>query len=293
MITLAPALLALAVAVQAPRDPMLVSAEWLIQHQHDPKLVLIQVGPRATYDSSHIAGAVYVPFTEMAAPNDSTKPALELPSPARLDSALEALGISDDSRIVIYSSDEWISPSTRVYLTLYWAGLGARTSLLDGGLEIFRARGGAVTAAATPAPRRGTLTLHPRSDVVVEAPWVASHLNDPSVALIDARNTRFYLGNYPVRAGGDSRPGHIPGAFNIEFGTVVDDSTKLFWTAPRIHDLLRTVHAEDGDTVVTYCHIGQQGTVVWFAAKLAGYEARLYDGSFTQWSNLNQYAVEK
>jgi thiosulfate/3-mercaptopyruvate sulfurtransferase len=74
---------------------------------------------------------------------------------------------------------------------------------------------------------------------------------------------------------------------------VVDDTTKLFWSPGRIHDLLRTVHAEDGDTVVTYCHVGQQATVIWFAAKLAGYDARLYDGSFTQWSNLDRYAVEK
>lgn len=286
------AALALALAVQAPQDPMLVSAEWLIQHQRDPNLVLLQVGPRAAYDSAHIAGAQFLTFTDISAPRDTTKPALELPTPEFLDSVLEAKGISDDSRIVIYSSDEWVSPSTRAYLTLYWAGLGPRLSLLDGGIEIFRARGGQVTSAATPAPRRGTLTLHPRSDVVVLADYVAAHLRDPRVAIIDARNTRFFLGNYPVRPD-EPRPGHIPGAYNIEFGYVVNDTTKLFMRPAEIATLLNGVHAETGDQVVVYCHIGQQGTVIWFAAKLAGYDARLYDGSFTQWSNLTQYAVEK
>jgi thiosulfate/3-mercaptopyruvate sulfurtransferase len=196
---ISPAVLLLAAALQGPGDPMLVSADGLKAHQRDPNLVLLQVGPRPTYDSAHIAGARFVQLQDLAAPRDSTRPALELPDPAKLDSVLEALGISDDSRIVVYSSDEWLSPSTRVYLTLYWAGLGARTSLLDGGLEIFRARGGAVTAEATPAPRRGSVTLHPRGDVIVPADWVAAHLDQPSVALIDARNTQFFLGHYPAR----------------------------------------------------------------------------------------------
>lgn len=289
MITIAA--LSLALTLQGPRDPMLVSAEWLVQHQRDPNLVLLHIGPRPSYDTAHIAGAQYVGFQDFSAPRDSTRPALELPTPAFLDSVLEAKGVSDNSRIVIYSSDEWYSPSTRAYLTLYWAGLGNRTSLLDGGIQAFRARGGAVTTAVS-TPRRGTLTLHPRSDVIVQADYVAAHLTDPRVAIVDARNTRFFTGSYPARPE-ESRPGRIPGAFNIEFGYVVHDSTKLFMSIPQLADLFRGVRAEPGDTVVTYCHIGQQGTVIWFAAKLAGYEAKLYDGSFTQWSNLTQYAVEK
>ena len=36
--------------------------------------------------------------------------------------------------------------------------------------------------------------------------------------------------------------------------------------------------------MVTYCHIGQQATLVWFAARLLGYDAKLYDGSIQDWS---------
>lgn len=280
---------------QSPRDPMLVSAQWVAEHSRDANLVLLQVGPRPTYDSAHIAGARYVQLQDIAAPRDSTKPALELPTPAALDSALEAMGISDDSRIVIYQSDEWFTPATRVYLTLYWAGLGSRTSLLDGGLAAWRKHGGAVSAAQT-VVRRGNLTLHPRNDVIVTADWVAAHLTDSRVAIVDARNERFYLGNYPAQPG-EPRPGHIPGAWNIPFPAIISrtgaDSGLVLQPVAWLRDTFAAVHAEPGDTVVSYCHIGQQGTLVWFAAKLAGYEARLYDGSFTQWSNLTQYPVER
>src|SRR5205085_11422330 len=103
---------------------------------------------------------------DLTAPDDTSKPSYELPSPARLDSALEALGISDDSRIVIYQSNNFYTPSTRIYLTLYWAGLGARTSILDGGFAGWRAANGAVDAV-TPVPRRGRVTIRPRGDAVV------------------------------------------------------------------------------------------------------------------------------
>jgi thiosulfate/3-mercaptopyruvate sulfurtransferase len=291
---IAPIAALFALAVQGPRDPMLVTPAWLAEHARDANLVLLQIGPRASYDSAHIAGARFISMSDVAAPRDTTKPALELPTPAALDSALEALGISDDSRIVIYQSDEWFTPATRVYLTLYWAGLGARTSLLDGGMNAWHTRGGAVTSAA-PTVRRGTLTLHPRSDVVVTADWVAAHLTDSRVAIVDARDERFYLGNYPARPQ-EQRPGHLPGAWNIPFTAIVTYSGRdsgLVRPAEWLRTTFEAAHAEPGDTVVAYCHIGQQATLVWFGAKLAGYEVRLYDGSFTQWSNLTQYPVER
>ena len=282
---------ALTLAAQNPRDPMLVSTEWLSQHQRDANLVLLQIGPRASYDSAHIAGAQLIAFSDIAQ-RDSTKPALELPPVAWLDSVLESKGISDNSRIVIYQSDEWFTPATRVYYTLYWAGLGARTSILDGGLAEWRRHRGPVTREA-PTVRPGSLTLHPRNDAVVTSEFVLSKLSDPRVAIVDARNEQFYLGNY-YGPQADPRPGHIPGAFNIPFPSMVTDSG-MMKSPEELRNLFLAAHAEPGDTVISYCHIGQQGTLVWFGAKLAGYEARLYDNSFTVWSRLAaaQYPVER
>ena len=128
----------------------------------------------------------------------------------------------------------------------------------------------------------------PRDDVVVTAQWVAAHRADAAVAVIDARNPRFYTGedtNY-------TRPGHIPGARNIPFDTVVDSSAHVL-AGPELERLFTAAGATPGTLVVTYCHIGQQATAVWFAARLLGREARLYDGSYTEWDRLTELPVER
>ena len=280
------ALLAALSLAPAPPDSMLVTTAWLAGRVGDPRLVLFQIGGRAEYDSAHIAGAQYLQMSDISAPRDSLLP-LELPAPAALDSALEARGVSDDSRIVLYWGSNWISPTTRAYLTLVWAGLGDRVSILDGGLPGWRAAGHPVTADV-PNPPRGSVTIRPRDDIVVTAPWIAAHRADPGVALIDARNPRFYTGedtNY-------ARPGHIPGARNIPFDTVVDSSAHVL-ALPALEHLFAAAGATPGKLVVTYCHIGQQATAVWFAARLLGRDARLYDGSYTEWDRLTDQPVER
>jgi len=269
---------------------MLISAAQLKARLADPRLVLIQVGPREDYDTAHIAGARYVPFSELATRGGPR--ALELPDPALLDSALEKLGISDSSRIVLYWTQQWISPTTRVYLTMTWLGL-EHIAILDGGLPAWRAAGGTVTKEITPPATAGRITPHVRSDVVVDAPFVRSQVDAHQWNIIDARNTEFWEGK---RSGTSqelpARYGHVPGARSVPF-TKTADSTGAFLTPDQFRSLLTAAGVDLGKPIVVYCHIGQQATAVWFASRLAGLQARLYDGSFEDWAAHDGYPLEK
>jgi len=129
------------------RKDLLVTSEWLATQLDNPKLVLFHIGEKPEYEAGHIPGARFLELQDVSSPMtmDTTKLALEMLPPDELRHALEQLGISDDSRIVVYYGQDWVSPATRIVFTLDHAGLGSRTSLLDGGMQAWIAAGNAVT----------------------------------------------------------------------------------------------------------------------------------------------------
>ena len=266
---------------------MVVSAEWLASHRDDRGLVILHVGERSSYAREHIPGARYISFDDVARrrTNDSEN-TLEMLAPEDLRANLERFGISDDSRIVVYYADEWVSPATRVIFTLDWYGLGERTALLDGGIDAWKRRGLALTSDVPPAATGKLSSRAPRS-IIVDAAWVRANAPGRGIALVDARAPVYYDG--PKH--GEHRPGHIPGAVNLPFTSVADDSLRLT-SLGALRGLFRAAGVKDGDTVVAYCHIGQQATAILFAARALGHEVRLYDGSFDDWSRRTELPVE-
>jgi thiosulfate/3-mercaptopyruvate sulfurtransferase len=72
---------------------------------------------------------------------------------------------------------------------------------------------------------------------------------------------------------------------------VVDTTTGRFRPREALGEMLDGAGVAAGRTVVTYCHIGQQASLVWLAARLAGRTARLYDGSFQDWAARSELPV--
>jgi thiosulfate/3-mercaptopyruvate sulfurtransferase len=301
---LAPALLLATAAssVAAPpvpsgREAQVVDAAWLRQHLADPDLVIFHVGPEGDYAKSHIPGARLVTLGDIAT-GDHGKGGhteeglmLEMPPPDDLRRRLSGLGISDGSRVVVYWDDDWVSPATRVVFTLDHAGLGERTRLLDGGLKAWKKAGGAVTGDVPPA-RQGTLAPLKTRPLVVDADFVRAHLNTPGFAVVDARDAVYYDA---VETGGmrqhPHRTGHIAGALTLPFGEMVDDQNRLRSSA-EWQALFTRAGVKKGDTVLAYCHIGQQATAVLFAARALGHPVLLYDGSFQDWSRRPGFPVD-
>ena len=276
-----------AAPVPAASDSLLISTAQLRDRLTRGGVVVLHIGERADYNAGHIPGARFLPYDAISTPRGNGGLMLEIPPVATLDSLFESLGVSDGTRIVLYWSRDWYSPTTRVFLTLDYLGLGDRTSLLDGGFEAWKAAGGEVTTEV-PRVSRGTLTARPRSDVVVDASTVRAAIGDSRVAIIDARDRRFYAGQ---AEGMHAREGHVPGARSLPFSTLIDDAG-AFKSRVVLAQLLDSSGATADKRVIAYCHIGQQATVVYFAARLLGRDARLYDGSWDEWSRRMELPVE-
>jgi thiosulfate/3-mercaptopyruvate sulfurtransferase len=273
---------------------MIVTTAGLADHLKDPNLVILSIGDKAEYDKEHIPGALPIALADVATPMMDGQLMLELLTPEQLQKAFVSRGITNNSRIVLYmGKKDFIASATRVYLTFDAMGLGAQTSMLDGGFTVWKSEGRPVTADVRTVTA-GKLELCPQSDVIASAEDVHSNVRHPGVAIIDARAPRFYTGEAAGRNhnGSEQRAGHIPGAANIPFNSLINDEGK-FLKPEQFREKFAAAGAKPGDRVVSYCHIGQQATVVYFAARYLGYDARLFDGSFEDWNAHADWPVEK
>jgi thiosulfate/3-mercaptopyruvate sulfurtransferase len=266
----------------AQREPMLVTVDWLSDHLKDPSLVLLQIGEKKDFDQGHIPGAQFLEYESISTPhNHGVTLMLELPPVEQLVSVFERLGVSNRSHVILYFGTNWVSPTTRVYWTLDYLGLGDRTSILNGGLVAWEASHHPVSTE-TKQPAKGSITPAPRKEIVADADWVNGHLNKPGVTVIDARTHEFYNGS---QSDGNPRSGHIPGAANLSYLDVVDQDNNKFKSQDALKELFRTAGLKSGNLMVSYCHIGQRATVLYFTAKMLGYDAKMYDGSWEDWSH--------
>jgi thiosulfate/3-mercaptopyruvate sulfurtransferase len=273
------------VAASQGTAPVLVSADWLARNLKDPKLVVIHAAQqRSDYDAGHVPGARWLAWQAYtSAPPGGLS--TELPPLAQLDSALETAGVSDDSRIVIVGYP--IQTTGRLFFTLEYAGLSGRVSLLDGGIDAWREGGRPVERTEAKATARGQLTLKAEPSRLADAAWVNANGQSAGVSLLDARLPEFYLGE---SSGGQPRAGHIPGAQNVPFAWLTGE-VSLYRDRARLQRLFDQAGVKKGNRVVTYCHLGQQASALYVAARILGYDAALYDGSFEEWSRKSELPV--
>lgn len=265
----------------------IVSTGWLSKHLKDPNIVIIEIGQKDGYDKDHIPGAVFLTSSEISTPRGEGL-TLQIPSMEKLISTFETAGVSNNSRIVLYYGNDWVTPTARFYLTLDYMGLGENTSILDGGLPEWKKENLPVTAEVT-KPKRGKITINnPHKEIIVDVDYVAKNLSNPGIQIVDARTENYYSGSDTSY----TRPGHIPGATNIPFTSLTSDSLPyMFKSREALKEIYKDAGVTDNKTMVNYCHIGQQASLVYFIAKYLGYDAKLYDGSYEEWDKRTDLPV--
>lgn len=265
-------------AAQAPAaDPpgLVVTPAWLASRLADPSIVVLHVDRNNDYDQGHVPGARKLVYGTLVTRHGTVTS--ELRDADELRVTFEQLGVSDGSMVIVYAHEAPMA--TRALFTLAAIGL-TRFAYLDGGLAAWR-EGGHEVSRTAPSVRPGRLTPVEVIPPVVTAEWVQQRLSRPGVSLLDTRTTGEFVGT--GNRSGMPSAGHLAGARQLEWEDLFSDRSVTL--KPR--EELARLYAERvtaGDTVVTYCWVGYRASATWFVARLLGYDAFLYDGSYQDWS---------
>ncbi|MBF4993594.1 sulfurtransferase [Arthrobacter gandavensis] len=228
------------------------------------------------YLEGHLPGAVYVDLdTELSAPAgpEGRHP---LPSTSVFEEMAQGWGINDGDTVVAYDASGGAA-AARAWWLLRHAGF-ENVRLLDGGLRAWQADGGPLeTGQITPVPGAVSLSWgHMPVLDMAAAPQLAAE-----GVLIDARAPERFRGeNEPV----DPQAGHIPGAINIPAAGNLDANGR-YLPARELRQRFEAAGVDSPGPVGTYCGSGIYASAQVAALALAGIDAALYPGSWSQWSS--------
>jgi thiosulfate/3-mercaptopyruvate sulfurtransferase len=268
-------------------DP-LVPAGWLAANIDDPRLrvfdATVQVRRRfrvptvrtgrREWRQAHIPGSAFANLFALSAPH-APRRSMTMPSAAWFAERMGELGVSDDSRVVVYDRREsmW---AARLWWMLRAFGFDDAV-VLDGGWTAWRTAGYSVCDIPCGYPP-ATFHATPRPGLVADKQEVLAAIDDPGVCLVNALGHRQHRGE--VNEYG--RRGHIPGSRNVSAWEILDRQSQRYRAVPELRRKLGPVL--DADRVITYCGGGVAASSLALALVRLGHrDVAVYDGGLMEW----------
>jgi thiosulfate/3-mercaptopyruvate sulfurtransferase len=273
----------------------LVSTEWVAEHQHDPKVRIIESNEDVLlYDTGHIPGAVHVDWRRDL--NDQT--VRDYLDPKGFAELASRIGITPETTVVFYGdkSNWWAAYALWVFSLFGHKDL----RIVNGGRDKWIAEKRELTREV---PKYAP-TVYPvpaeRADAKIRAYYEeALEQSKSRKPLIDVRSPGEFRGEithmpeYPQE--GVLRGGHVPSAKSVPWKTAANDDGTF-----KSVDDLRKIYIDNlgfdpAEKIVVYCRIGERSSHTWFVlTNLLGFEnVKNYDGSWTEWGNKVRAPIEK
>lgn len=204
-----------------------------------------------------------------------------------MEKHIRSLGIDGSRPIVVYGDPKAPGADGRVALELLTVGC-ENVFVLNGGTGAWEKAGGAMTKDV---PQVSPSNFKAKENVIpgwlIDTDTLAAFRNE--FVILDSRAADMYTGQ---RNGGEPRSGHIPGAISVPLELAFDKDGVLL-PKERIQAMVESKGIKKSDKIVTYCTIGNRGGALTGILRYAGYDARSYVASFSEWAGQEDLPVEK
>jgi thiosulfate/3-mercaptopyruvate sulfurtransferase len=259
----------------------LVTTEWLAGELGADDLAIADASyflpshgrdAKAEFEAAHIPDAV---FLDLATLCDADDPLPNMmPRPDAFAIRMQALGLGDDMRIVLYD-DSPLHSAARAWFML--RAFGARqVAILDGGLAKWRSEGKAVESG--PGSTRETQFMPARPERIVDKAFMLANSDTP---VLDARSAERFAGGPPDAHGIPG--GHIPGSAHLPYSRLFnEDGTWKRGEALKAE--FDAAGIDPAQPFIATCGSGITANALLFGAHLLGHvTGQLYDGSWSEW----------
>lgn len=259
----------------------LVSPGWVAERLDDADLRIIDARiPSGDYLNGHLPGAVHLAEAALRAPRNGL-PVQFLP-PADLAGLLAKAGVTNDHSVLVYSDAKNVLGATLTAYALMRLGHDS-VMVMDGGYDAYAGAGHPVTKRY-PEYRAGSLSPGDNNGLYVTIDQVRTQMRAPDALFIDARPAAQYRGEVDIWM----RNGHIPGAINIDWTTLMrPDNGHAYKARAEIEAIFAASNVTKDKDIVVYCGTGREATLMFLYLKeILGYpRVRLFEGSWTEYSS--------
>ncbi|RJQ45307.1 MAG: sulfurtransferase [Nitrospiraceae bacterium] len=276
----------------------LVETGWLVLHLGEEDMKPVYVGfveekpgdGKAKFEASHIPGSVYLGMNDLMSVMRGNNNA---PDKTKFEALMVQLGISNNSRVVLYGSPAANPFVPGTYWMMKYFG-HENVGILNGSFDKWteekrKTEKGAAKAGAAAAYK----AKEGDSSIMANASYVMSKLKNEKVVIVDTRGEDEYKGEKKIDY--IKAKGHIPGAVNLNFYPSNRIDSGLYKTAEELRKEYEQAGITKDKEIIIYCEGGPRASDTFFILKdLLGYpNVKTYVGGWLEWGNDAKYPVEK
>ena len=244
-----------------------VTAEWVADHIGRTGYLIIDPRSAMRYLMGHLQGAVSAPFKKFQGPDGRLGP------PEQLAAAFGDVGLGDDVTPVLYDHQDGRNAAMAAWVLEF---LGRDdVHIMNTRFEAWKVQGREVFYRPVAVQSKAfTPRLNPKVRATLE-----DAANPGEARLLDTRSVEEFRGQVET----DHRAGHIPNAVNLPHIETAGAGGKFLVDPAVLRRRLAGLGINPQDSVVAYCRSGVRASLAYLAMKQAGYDVRLYDGSYAEW----------